>query len=80
MGAKEIVEKATMKDIEKKEAYRTTVRRRITRVQAQEISNKFSELINWVSRMEDLGNEQYTMVIEGFVGMSWDAVQSLFGK
>lgn len=61
--SQDLISKITPAEIKEKEAYRSTFMRRITRVQAQEISRHLDDVIGHLGNMPDTGNEFYALTV-----------------
>lgn len=60
---RDLISKITAEQLACKEAARTTFTRRITRVQAQEITKRIDALIGHFGNLDNFGNELYSMTI-----------------
>jgi hypothetical protein len=61
--SQDLLQKIVPEDLKSKEAYRTTYIRRVTKVQAQEISRHIDDLIGHFGNMPDMGQEYYALTI-----------------
>jgi len=61
--SQDLIKKITTNDLKEKEAFRTTYLRRITRVQAQEISRHIDDLVGHFGNLPDAGSEFYGLTI-----------------
>jgi hypothetical protein len=62
-ASQDLLNKITPDELKAKEAYRTTYIRRVTKVQAQEISRHIDDLIGHFGNMPDMGQEYYALTI-----------------
>jgi|GEM_PF-4382366 len=62
-ASQDVVAKITMEQLTKREAYRTTIHRRLTRRQAQDVHARLNEVVSYVGSLDDVGEECFVLAL-----------------